>query len=184
MSTGFLDLAYLIEISIVFNLAYREVKPLFDKHQIENKTQQITDRQEVKNTIKYCEKNSNKLAEEAVSTSYKKFISSAKTLSKELDGSYLIKWINLNILIVLCILLFATIYQHIPVIEFIVNKFELIWWGLFIILVASIAFPIILTILSNKKIKSIYEKLESDSKKFLDTYSKYLTEKAEKQNWR
>jgi ABC-type maltose transport system permease subunit len=64
-----------------------------------------------------------------------------------------------------------------------INILRFIHLIIFIILVASIAFPIILTILSNKQIKSIYGKLESDSKKFLDTYSKYLTEEAEKQNW-
>lgn len=183
MSAGFLDLAYLIEISIVFNLAYREVKPLFDKHQIENKTQQIINRQEVKNTIEYCKNNPDKLAEGVVSKSYKKLISSAETLSKELDGLYLTKWINLNISIVLCILLFATVYQHIPAIEWVANRFDYAWWVLFATLVISIAIPIILTTLSNRKIKSIYKTLESDSKTFLDTHSKYLAEKAESQDW-
>jgi len=186
MSTGFLDLAYLIEISIVFNLAYREVKPLFDKHHIENKTQQITNRQEVKNTIEYCKNNPDKLAEGVVSKSYKKLISSAKTLSKELDESYLIKWmINWNITIVLFILLFATVYQHTPFIEkhITTDRFDFVWWSLFSTLVASVAVPIILTILSDRKIKSIYKKLESNSKTFLDTHSKYLAEKAENQSW-
>ncbi len=179
MSSGFLDLAYLIEISIVFNLTYREIKPLFDKRQIKKKTQQITNNQEVKNTIKYCEDNSNKFAEEAVSTSYKKFISSEKTLSKKLKSSRLIKLINFNISIVLCILLFATVYQHIPTIEIAANIFNYVWCALFLILVASVAFPIFSTIFYNRKIKSMYKTLKSDSKTFLDTHSRYLAEKAE-----
>ncbi len=183
MSSGFLDLAYLIEISIVFNLAYREVQPLFDKHQIANKIQQITHRPEVNKIIEYCKKNTDKLAEGVVSESYKKFISSGNSLSKELDGSYLSKWININISIVLLILLFATAFQHIPAITFFIDNFEIVWWGLFFTLVASVAFPIVLTILSNRKIKSIHETLESNSKDFLKTYSQYLAEKAEKQPW-
>ncbi|KAF3982173.1 MAG: hypothetical protein HFP81_01855 [Methylococcales symbiont of Hymedesmia sp. n. MRB-2018] len=184
MSSGFLDLAYLIEISIVFNLAYREVKPLFDRHQIENKIQQITNDPEVKNTIEFCKNNSNKLAEGVVVGSHKKFIASAESLSKEQNGLYLIKWINFNMSIVLSILLFATIYQHIPIIKYIADNFEFVWWGLFVVLVLSIAFPIYLTARSNKKIKSIYGTLERDLKEFLDTHNKYLAEKADNQGWK
>jgi hypothetical protein len=69
----FLDLAYLIEISVVFNLAYKEVKPLFDKRDIENKIEQIKNNQEIEGVLKYCQKNSYKLAEGVVHNSYKKF---------------------------------------------------------------------------------------------------------------
>lgn len=183
MSSGFLDLAYLIEISIVFNLAYREVKPLFNKHQIQDKIQQITKRKEVENTIEYCQNNPNRLAEEAVTNSYKEFTSTGDWLLKKIDESYWTKWININMVIVLCILLFATVYQHLTQIKYIVDNFDEAWWILFFILVVSIVFPIYLMRRSNENIKDIYEQLETASEKFLNTYSKYLAEKAEKQGW-
>ncbi len=183
MSSGFLDLAYLIEISIVFNLAYKEVRPLFDRRKTENKIEQITNKQEVKNTIEYCEKNTDKLAEGVASESYKKFISSENSLSKELYGSYLSKWININISIVLFILLFATAFQHITKIAFFIDNFEIVWWILFCILFCSLILPIILTWCSQTKLKSMHKTLEDDLKQFLTTYKKYLAEKAEKQPW-
>lgn len=183
MSSGFLDLAYLIEISIVFNLAYREIKPLFDKRKIQDDIQQITERKEIQKTIKYCQENSNRLSEGEVSKSYIKLITSADSLSKELTKKYKVWLINTNMLIVLSILLFATIYKHIPTIEYITMNFEIIWWVLFIILVSSISAPIFLTYSSNKKINTIYKNAEGNSKEFLNTHSKYLKEQAENQKW-
>jgi hypothetical protein len=180
MSSGFLDLAYLIEISIVFNLAYREVNPLIVRRQIENKIQKITERKEVESTIKYCQNNSDKLAEGAVTNSYKKFTSTGDSLLKKIDESH---WININMAIVLFILLFATTYQHLPPIKFVIDHFDGVWWSLFPTLVVSIIIPMFAVYNSNKKIKSIYQTLENNSEFFLDTYNKYLTEKAENKLW-
>ncbi|MBW5291372.1 MAG: hypothetical protein Rsou_1781 [Candidatus Ruthia sp. Asou_11_S2] len=85
------------------------------------------------------------MAEEAVTNSYKKFISTGDFLLKKIDESYWTKWINLNIAIVLCILLFATVYQHLTQIKYIVDNFDEVWWVLFSILVVSIVIPIYLT---------------------------------------
>ncbi len=183
MSSGFLDLAYLIEISIVFNLAYREVKPLFDKNKIQKTIDEITNRSEVKNTIRYCKDNPVKLAEEFVIQKYKKFINGSESLFAEMDGLYETKLINFNISVVLLILLFATAYQHLPSVPYIVNYFEEMWWILFSILVVSIVIPILFAQHSNQKIQKIYQAFEADSQEFLKTHERYLAEKAENRDW-
>lgn len=183
MPHGFLDLAYLVEISIVFNLAYREIKPLFDKRQIQDKIQQITNRKELKNTIEYCQNNPDKLAEGAVTIAYKQFISSEESLYEKMNGLYLTKWINFCIIIVLSILLFATTYPHLPPIQYIATYSKEIWWLLFLVLVISVIFPAVLTHLSNKKIKEMYQELERYLDQFTKKYNQYLAEKAKNKDW-
>lgn len=181
MAVGFLDLAYLIEISIVFNLAYREVKPLLDQRKLEDKIQKILDNKELQDTVKSCKK-SDDLAGEAVSNAYDKFTKSKDLLQLELTNTHEF-WININIIVVLSILIFSTIYGHIYQIEWIVTYFEQIWWFFLSLLIISIVIPIILIQKSNQRINKINSDLDDNIKIFLEKFNRYLTEKAKKQGW-
>jgi hypothetical protein len=172
MASGYLDLAYLIEISVVFNLAYREIKHgnvLEKMKSVRENIFQDKELQEKMEEIKY----EDSLGAESVNDSYKKLVSIIECDSDKLDDcedekSNLCKaWnhnkknckhfvkiiligkglfrVNVSIIVSLFILFFATIFTHTGIV------FNTgFWWALFAILVGTIFVPIYLLYMSEK----------------------------------
>lgn len=157
MASGYLDLAYLIEISIVFNLAYREIKqaPLLDK--IKRSRERMSKDIELQERITTI-KQDNTLAGNVVESKYKKMMAivdcdgknskdclnsesslceawkhnekDCKDFVKTLSVKRNIFIINISILVALSILLYATVVSHIST-----PDNETVWWWLFDIFV-------------------------------------------------
>ena len=211
MASGYLDLAYLIEISIVFNLAYREIRHgsvLGKMKQIREKMSKDTELQERIKEIKEDES----LASNTVESSYKELIAliecdDSKFGDCEKTDSNLCKaWkhnkkycqyfvntvltgkglfrVNVSIFVALIILFFATIFQHIPMIF---NIY--IWWGLFVALVITIFIPIYLLYMSEQVGNMLIGKngkkglIEELEIHFNASYNRYLEEKAREGNF-
>jgi hypothetical protein len=202
MASGYLDLAYLIEISVVFNLAYREIKHGNVLEKMKNIRENMFQDKELQERIEKIEKD-NSLSGESVNSSYKKLASIIECDSDKLKdcedeksnlceawnhkkknckyfvniilvGKGLLR-VNVSIIASLLILFFATIFPHIGIV------FNAgIWWALFSILVITILIPIHLLYMS-KKISNILiggngnKGLIEDLKEEFNTkYNKYL----------
>ncbi|NYT27826.1 MAG: hypothetical protein H0A76_07990 [Candidatus Thiodubiliella endoseptemdiera] len=205
MAYGYLDLAYLIEISVVFNLAYREIKHGFVLEKMKKIREEISKDEELQERIKKIKKDTS-LGSDVVESDYNKLVaiiecdSNAKDcadintdLCKAWDHDkryckYFVKTIltgrglfqvNTSIVVALIILLFATIFPHIGI-DF--NPF--IWWILFSMLCVTIVVPIRLLYMSEKTgnmltgkngQKGLIEKLEDA---FNSHYNKHLLDES------
>lgn len=179
MASGYLDLAYLIEISVVFNLAYREIKHGTVLEKMKKIRERMFKDRELQERIKEIKKD-NSLGSDAVESSYEKLIA---IISVEYDGnksedcknidSELCKaWnhnkryckyfvniiltgkglarVNFSIITALLILLLVTVFPHINM-SFNIFSFNIfIWWILLVALVATILIPIYLLYMSEK----------------------------------
>jgi hypothetical protein len=172
MASGYLDLAYLIEISVVFNLAYREIKHGNVLEKMKNVRENIFQDKELQERMEGI-KDDDSLSGKSVNDSYKKLVSiiecdidkfkdcedEKSNLCKAwnhnkknckhfvniiLTGEGLLR-VNLSIIVSLFILFFATIFPHTGIV------FNTgFWWALFAILVGTIFVPIYLLYMSEK----------------------------------
>ncbi len=205
MASGYLDLAYLIEISIVFNLAYREIK----HGSVLNKMKQIREKmsrdKELQERVLQIKADTS-LAGDTVESNYKQLIAitecdenkssdCTKTdsdlceawkhntrsckyfVNTVLTGKGL-KRVNFSILTDLLILLFATTFSHLPF-----SFYIELWWFLLTALVATIGVPIYLLIMSEKVENLLVGKNGQNGRiwnleeKFNNSYNKYIVEK-------
>jgi hypothetical protein len=206
MASGYLDLAYLIEISIVFNLAYREIKHGSVLEKMKKIREKMLKDEELQERIGAIKKD-NSLAGDTVEESYMQLTAITECDEKksedctkntksslcrawkhsERDCKYFVNfiltgkglhWVNISILVALLILLFATVFPHLPP-EFL--KFSIIVWTILCVsLISTIIIPIYLLLMSEKigdflvgkngKIGRIDE-LEQE---FNTNYNKYL----------
>jgi hypothetical protein len=172
MASGYLDLAYLIEISVVFNLAYREIKHGNVLEKMKRIRENMFQDKELQERIKEIKKDDS-LSGESVNESYKKLVSiiecdSDKFKDCEDEKSDLFKsWnhdkksckyflnviltgkglfrVNASIVVSLSILFFATIFPHIGM------AFNTdVWWVLFVVLAITIFIPVRLLWMSEK----------------------------------
>lgn len=209
MASGYLDLAYLIEISVVFNLAYREIKHGNVLEKMKNMRENMLRDKELQERIKTIEKDDS-LGGKSVYSSYKKLISIIECNSDKLENcknkksnlykawehnikncKYFVKIIltgkglfrvNASIVVFLFILFFATIFSHIGI------SFNIyIWWALFFMLAITIFIPIRLLYMSEKidniLIGSNGQKglIETLEEEFNTKYNKYLAEESEQE---
>jgi hypothetical protein len=175
MPSGYLDLAYLIEISVVFNLAYREIKHGSVLEKMKRMRVQMSKDQELQERINAIKKDTS-LAGDAVESSYMELVAIIECDEKKskdcknTDSSLCKAWkhneshceyftdiiltgkgllqVNWSILISLIILFFATVFPHLPaeLLEFSI----LAWFALFFVLIATICIPIYSLVRSEK----------------------------------
>jgi len=205
MASGYLDLAYLIEISIVFNLAYREIKHGFVLEKMKKIREEISKDEELQARIKEIKEDTS-LGSDVVESDYNKLTAiiecnntpkDCSNINKDLYEAwghnkhpckYFVKTIltgrglfqvNTSIIITLIILFFATIFPHIPI-----AFSPFIWWSLFTTLCITIIVPIHLLYMSEKTgnmligkngQKGLIEKLEED---FNNHYNQHLLDKS------
>lgn len=174
MASEYLNLAYLVEISVVFNFAYREIKHGTVLEKMKKIREKMFRDKEFQERIEEIKKD-NSLGSDTVESSYEKLIAIIDTKHndskskdcKNTDSKLCQAWnhdksnckhfvnviltgkgllnVNISISIVLIILLFATIFPHINM------DFNIyIWWILFAILVITIVIPIYLLYMSEK----------------------------------
>jgi hypothetical protein len=84
MASEYLDLAYLIEISVVFNLAYREIKHGIVLEKMKKIRENMSRDKELQERIKEIKKDSS-LGSDAVESSYEKLIAIIECASKSKD---------------------------------------------------------------------------------------------------
>jgi hypothetical protein len=172
MASGYLDLAYLIEISVVFNLAYREIKHGNVLEKMKSVRENIFQDKELQERMERI-KDDDSLSGKSVNDSYKKLVSIIecdidKFKDCEDEKSNLCKaWnykkksckyflniiligkglfrVNVSITTSLLILFFATIFPHIDI-----AFYDEVWWALFAILIITIFIPIYLLYMSEK----------------------------------
>jgi len=205
MASGYLDLAYLIEISVVFNLAYREIKHGFVLEKMKKIREEILKDEELQARIKEIKEDTS-IGSDVVASDYNKLTAIIECNSNPKDCSntnkdlyeawdhnkryckYFVKTIltgrglfqvNTSIIVALTILLFATIFPHIDI-----GFHPLIWWSLFAILCMTIIVPIRLLYMSEKTgnmligkngQKGLIEKLEEE---FNSHYNKHLLDES------
>lgn len=211
MASEYLNLAYLIEISVVFNLAYREIKHGIVLEKMKKIREKMFRDREFKERIKEIKKDSS-LGSNTVESSYEKLIAitdfdgvkskdcknTDSKLCKAWDhntryckyfvniiltGKDLVR-INYSVGIVLIILLFATIFPHINM-----NFDIFIWWFLFVVLVITIFIPMYLLGMSEKVDNILIGKngqkglIEKLEKEFDASYNQYLVEESTKKEF-
>jgi len=205
MASGYLDLAYLIEISVVFNLAYREIKHGFVLEKMKKIREEISKDVELQERIKKIKKDTS-LGSDVVESDYNKLTAIIECNSNPKDCSntskdlyeawghnkryckYFVKTIltgrdlsqvNISIIVALIILLFATIFPHINI-----TFYPFIWWCLFSMLCMTIIVPIHLLYMSEKTGNMLIGKngqkglIEELEEKFNSHYNKHLLDKS------
>ncbi len=206
MSSGYLNLAYLIEISVVFNLAYREIKHGSVLERMKQIREKMSKDKELQERIEEIKKDKS-LAGEAVESSYRKLVAIIECDAEKSDdckntNSHLCEaWdhnkrhcnyfantiltgkglnrVNYSILASLLILVFATICPNINIYFSIV-----LWWAMFAVLFVTILIPIYLLLMSERVGNALMGKnstgglIERLERDFNDNYNKYLKEKA------
>jgi hypothetical protein len=211
MASGYLDLAYLIEISVVFNLAYREIKHGTVLEKMKKIREKMFRDEELQERIKKIKKDSS-LGSDTVASSYEKLIAiisveyddNKSEDCKKIDSKLCKAWdhnkryckyfvniiltgkglvrVNFSIGITLVILLFATIFPHINM-----NFNIFIWWILFVTLVITILIPIYLLYMSEKVGNILIGKngqkglIEKLEGAFNTSYNQYLVEESGKE---
>lgn len=210
MASGYLDLAYLIEISIVFNLAYREIKHGTVLEKMKQIREKMLRDKELQERIKEI-KEDNSLGSDTVESSYMKLTAIIEcdgnksedclnTNSKLCEAwshnesycSYFVNIIltgkglfrtNASIVVALLVLVFATIFPHINI-----SFYIIIWWALFVALIITILIPIYLLYMSEKVGKILIGKngqkglIEKLEGEFNTSFNQYLEEKATNDN--
>ncbi|CAB5497465.1 hypothetical protein [Bathymodiolus thermophilus thioautotrophic gill symbiont] len=207
MASGYLDLAYFIEISIVFNLAYREIKHGTVLKKMKQIREKMSKDEELQERIKEIKKEDS-LGSKVVESSYMKLtaiiecdVNKPKDCSDKNSKLYEawshnknycryfvntiltgqgLRQVNASIGVALIILFFATISPHIGIEE----PSPYIWWPLFTFLVVTIFIPIRLLYMSEKVgnmlIGGNSQKglIEKLEEEFNADYNQYLKEKA------
>lgn len=168
MSSGFLDLAYMIEISIVFNLAYREIKHGSVLNKMKEIREKMNKDEELQSRLKII-KTDYTIAGKTVKKNYQKLMSIIECdKSKIADcskkdsilcsiwshekhkcryfvGTVLtgngLKLVESSIIIALFILIFATFFPHIGF-TFAGYLYSYVWWFLFTALLGTIIIPV------------------------------------------
>lgn len=180
MAFGYLDLAYLIEISVVFNFAYREIRHGTVLEKMKKAREKMFKDTELQERIQYIKKDGS-LGGKTVKSSYEKLIAiisveyddNKSEDCKKRDSELCKAWdhnqryckhfvniiltgkglfrVNVSIIIALLILLFATIFPHISTSTIINMDFNIgIWLICFFALVITIVIPIHLLYMSEK----------------------------------
>jgi hypothetical protein len=212
MASGYLDLAYLIEISIVFNLAYREIKHGSVLEKMKKIREKMLKDEELQERIGAIKKD-NSLAGDTVEESYMQLTAITECDEKksedctkntksslcrawkhsERDCKYFVNfiltgkglhWVNISILVALLILLFATVFPYFPL------KFSIIVWTILCVsLISTIIIPIYLLLMSEKIGDFLVGKngqigrIDELEQEFNTNYNKYLVEQKPKQEY-